>query len=109
MQTRLQQRELGFREGINRELKIKRIFTKEGEIDEHLRRVTKIIQAARSNIRYQARLSNDKIPKEITDITKRRNRVRKRFQKYREEEAGKQLKQLEQEVNTRLWTYWEYR
>lgn len=98
-----------YKDEINKNLKMKREFNTTNKIDEQVNIVTQLLhKAANNNIPVKSSPQFNNVPAKIAEIIKRRNRMRRQFQRYRDEDTKDELQQLNIEINTRLRSYWEH-
>lgn len=95
----------GFRTEINQELKINRDLNSTNQIINEIEQVTTIIQnAINNNIPHAPDTREDDTPADIKNLIKERNRIRRQFQRGRNQDDADRMTQLNAEIKTRIWT-----
>lgn len=96
-----------YRRSINEKLQMTREFQSEADINNKVIQITKIINEAAEEHVPKTKQNEQNIPQEIQEIIKYRNRTRRQFQRHRTQEYQERLRELNAEINTRIWSYKE--
>lgn len=100
----------GFKREINSKLSMQREFLNPNELEIKIRDIETIISTAVDNNVPNVRVSNQDMPREITEAVRERNIFRKRWQRGgRSAQGAEILHEMNQTIKTMLWSFNEHK